>query len=86
MHASLKSKPVQDIIWDAASTLVSKTDRPGDLNQAFIELGSTICKPTSPLCGKCPLQKGCGAHSLLSASSVRGQTLITLLDELGLAG
>ncbi|KAG8890402.1 hypothetical protein FRB98_008977 [Tulasnella sp. 332] len=69
LHAPLKSKPVQDIIWDAASTLVSKTDRPGDLNQAFIELGSTICKPTSPLCGECPLQKGCGAYSLLTKLS-----------------
>ncbi|KAG9009612.1 hypothetical protein FRB94_011875 [Tulasnella sp. JGI-2019a] len=69
VHAPLKSKSVQDIIWDAASVLVSQTDRPGDLNQAFIELGSTVCKPTSPLCDTCPIQKGCGAYLLSTSPS-----------------
>jgi A/G-specific adenine glycosylase len=36
-------------------------DRPGDFNQAVMELGATVCLPRSPLCGKCPLNFGCFA-------------------------
>ncbi|HJD24675.1 MAG TPA: A/G-specific adenine glycosylase [Firmicutes bacterium] len=35
-------------------------DRPGDFNQAIMELGETVCLPnTVPLCGECPLRGGC---------------------------
>ncbi len=36
-------------------------DRPGDLNQAFMDLGSLVCLPKAPLCGSCPLSAFCGA-------------------------
>ena len=36
-------------------------DRPGDLNQAFMDLGSLVCLPRSPLCESCPLAFVCGA-------------------------
>ncbi len=35
--------------------------RPGAFNQAMMELGATVCLPKNPLCGACPLAKGCGA-------------------------
>ena len=38
-------------------------DRPGDLNQAFMDLGSLVCLPRTPLCGSCPLSGCCGAHA-----------------------
>ena len=38
-------------------------DRPGDLNQAFMDLGSLVCLPKGPLCGDCPLQNQCGAFA-----------------------
>ncbi|KAG8918094.1 hypothetical protein FRC00_012883, partial [Tulasnella sp. 408] len=63
IHAQPK-KAALDLIWNAASKLVKTTDRPGDLNQAFIELGSTICKPQNPACGSCPLKDGCAAYRL----------------------
>ncbi len=31
----------------------------GDVNQAFMDLGATICLPRSPLCDICPLKKEC---------------------------
>ena len=34
---------------------------PGDLNQAFMDLGSLICLPRNPLCADCPLIKECAA-------------------------
>lgn len=38
-------------------------DRPGDLNQAFMDLGSLICLPKGPLCESCPLASFCGAKA-----------------------
>ncbi|MFP4380907.1 MAG: A/G-specific adenine glycosylase [Candidatus Sumerlaeia bacterium] len=35
--------------------------RPGDFNQAMMELGSRVCTPTGPLCDQCPVQKHCRA-------------------------
>lgn len=37
--------------------------RPGDGNQALMELGATICTPKSPRCGDCPLAAGCRAYA-----------------------
>lgn len=33
----------------------------GDFNQAIMELGATVCMPSSPLCMFCPIQKMCVA-------------------------
>lgn len=41
-----------------ARALIPK-DRPGDFNQALMELGATICKPRSPRCEECPIESGC---------------------------
>jgi A/G-specific adenine glycosylase len=38
-------------------------DRPGDFNQAVMELGATICTPSAPACGPCPLSHLCAAHA-----------------------
>jgi A/G-specific adenine glycosylase len=35
--------------------------RPGDYNQALMELGRRICKPRNPLCDACPLRVYCRA-------------------------
>ena len=36
---------------------------PGTHNQAIMELGALVCKPTSPDCGECPLASDClSAH------------------------
>lgn len=40
---------------------VIPTDQPGNFNQAMIELGATVCKPTQPDCENCPLQSECAA-------------------------
>jgi A/G-specific adenine glycosylase len=37
-------------------------DRPGDFNQAMMELGALVCTPSTPLCDRCPLQDVCRAH------------------------
>jgi A/G-specific adenine glycosylase len=35
--------------------------RPGDCNQAFMELGATVCRPQSPTCLLCPWVHSCRA-------------------------
>lgn len=38
-------------------------DRPGDFNQALMELGAMVCLPNGePKCGECPWEKLCQAH------------------------
>ena len=44
----------------AAAELVDAA-RPGDSNQAIMELGATVCTPHAPACGICPLRSGCSA-------------------------
>lgn len=35
--------------------------RPGDFNQAVMELGATVCLPRNPMCDICPLNASCAA-------------------------
>jgi len=44
-------------------TAVEARLAPGDLNQALMELGATICKPRTADCESCPLAKDCRANS-----------------------
>lgn len=41
-----------------ALPLLSKK-RPGDSNQAIMDIGSTICKPKKPNCPACPFEENC---------------------------
>jgi len=47
--------------WDAAQELLDPM-RPGDFNQAMMELGSTLCIPSQPMCGECPISRFCRTH------------------------
>ena len=49
---------VQRTIAEHAASLVP-ADRPGDFNQAMMDLGATICVPGTPDCDRCPLQIHC---------------------------
>jgi A/G-specific adenine glycosylase len=44
---------------DQASRELLVDGRAGDSNQALMELGATICRPSRPICGECPLSDGC---------------------------
>jgi A/G-specific adenine glycosylase len=37
-------------------------ERPGDFNQALMELGATLCSPRRPDCDQCPLERLCRAR------------------------
>jgi A/G-specific adenine glycosylase len=44
--------------WQRAEAILDPT-RPGDFNQAIMELGATICTPRAPQCLICPLNRWC---------------------------
>ncbi|XP_061860350.1 adenine DNA glycosylase [Colius striatus] len=58
--ADAGSPTVTDRLWDMANALVDRS-RPGDFNQALMELGATVCVPKAPLCGECPVKQHCRA-------------------------
>lgn len=44
-------------------------NRPGDYNEALMDLGSSICSSQTTYCTKCPLAKDCKAYVSLSPTS-----------------
>jgi A/G-specific adenine glycosylase len=56
---SADSKPAE--LQQHADRLLD-TARPGDYNQALMELGATICMPRDPHCSACPVMNMCRAY------------------------
>lgn len=50
----------REAIEQRAESVLDRS-RPGDSNQALIELGALICRPRKPSCGACPLERSCAA-------------------------
>jgi|HubBroStandDraft_1064217.scaffolds.fasta_scaffold00656_8 A/G-specific adenine glycosylase len=48
-------------IWQDAQALLADS-RPGDFNQAMMELGATVCLPREPRCAACPVRRWCNAQ------------------------
>lgn len=49
-------------VFEAAMLKIIDQKRPGDFNQAMMDLGSAICTPTSPKCESCPIQAFCNSY------------------------
>ncbi|MDP9169024.1 MAG: A/G-specific adenine glycosylase [Acidobacteriota bacterium] len=47
----------------AAAQSLLDTQRPGDFNQAMMELGALVCVPLVPRCGQCPVERHCAARA-----------------------
>jgi A/G-specific adenine glycosylase len=59
----ISSSKAQKLIQSLAKEWISKS-RPGDFNQALMDLGSSVCTPRQPNCPFCPLNAGCDAFTL----------------------
>jgi len=44
-------------------------ERPGDFNQAMMELGATVCTPRAPACLTCPLVELCATRGELAGAA-----------------
>jgi A/G-specific adenine glycosylase len=53
----------QRLLWSLAEDLVAGRDA-GALNQALMELGSTLCTPRNPQCDRCPVASLCRTREL----------------------
>jgi A/G-specific adenine glycosylase len=64
LRDNVKLRPAQSAIAAAVSSWQDPA-RPGDFNQALMELGATVCLPgRAPLCARCPVAASCRAHAL----------------------
>jgi len=52
---------VGEEFWQAAEGLLDR-ERPGDFNQAIMELGATVCTPRAPACLTCPVVELCATR------------------------
>jgi A/G-specific adenine glycosylase len=43
--------------------ILTPDDRAGDFAQAMMDLGSAVCTPRAPDCGRCPISAGCAARA-----------------------
>ena len=57
-----------DELWEAANDLLDKR-RPGDFNQAMMELGAVVCTPRAPACLTCPIIELCVTRGELAATA-----------------
>ncbi len=51
-------------------TAVISQERPGDFNQAMMEMGATVCRPKNPTCMICPLQVLCRSSNAVDVESI----------------
>ena len=54
-------------LWTWANRLL-EAKRPGDFNQAMMELGAVACTPRAPLCLACPLVEMCATRGELASA------------------
>ena len=54
-------------LWRQADRLLDR-ERPGDFNQAMMELGATVCTPRAPACLMCPVMELCATRGELAVS------------------
>jgi A/G-specific adenine glycosylase len=57
------SSPVTKARFTETAELLLDRGRPGDFNQAMMELGATVCVPRSPRCTECPVAHFCQARA-----------------------
>ncbi len=53
-------------VWAAAERMLDR-ERPGDFNQAMMELGATVCTPRSPVCLMCPVVEFCATRGEMAS-------------------
>jgi A/G-specific adenine glycosylase len=63
---------VGEELWAAANALLDRK-RPGDFNQAMMELGAVVCTPRAPGCLTCPVVELCVTRGELAAEAKAAQ-------------
>jgi A/G-specific adenine glycosylase len=58
-----REKPLVAAVRKLADELV-QDQNPGDVNQALMDLGASVCTSTGPSCSNCPLRRFCKAFAI----------------------
>ncbi len=59
-----------EALWREAENLLDRS-RPGDFNQAMMELGATVCLPRQPNCLACPVVELCASRGEFAKHACR---------------
>ncbi len=62
LREDVRKPAVKERFWEVAGEL-ARGRHPGDLNQALMELGATVCLPKRPRCDACPLTASCAGRA-----------------------
>lgn len=62
LQSDPRSVQNQKWLWEFAETLLPR-NRPGDFNQALMELGALVCTPNAPDCSHCPVNSFCPTYA-----------------------
>ncbi|MBL8727076.1 MAG: A/G-specific adenine glycosylase [Planctomycetes bacterium] len=62
IRTAVRSSPARERVRASVAGWLDR-DRPGDFNQALMELGAMVCTPASPGCDRCPVAGDCVAHA-----------------------
>ncbi len=55
--------PARKAVRAWVDACLARAAHPGEFNEALMELGATVCKPSSPRCPDCPISSVCRAHA-----------------------
>lgn len=69
IEEDIRLPKTQRCIQEKVADTISQ-ERPGDFNQALMDLGSQICTPKNPDCSRCPLNEMCLAYQEGKAASL----------------
>jgi len=61
LDGDFKGQPARARLAVRLADFMGADVKPGDFNQAMMELGALVCTPSSPDCANCPLSPGCAA-------------------------
>ncbi|MFT5142824.1 MAG: A/G-specific adenine glycosylase [Rhodothermales bacterium] len=62
LAADVGSSQTRSLLRERAQDLLDP-DRPGEHNEALMELGAMVCTPKQPDCPHCPVARGCAART-----------------------
>lgn len=60
LHLDISESKTRNYFFELGNKIIDR-ERPGDFNQAVMELGATVCFPVNPRCEICPLNESCEA-------------------------
>lgn len=65
----IRSTKTKNKVQDFANELIDE-ENPADFNQAMMEVGSIVCKPSNPNCSECPVHSGCVSFKMAKTDSI----------------